>query len=180
MTQLSDFSSDDAELILSLPVRVGMHVSYAEDEEGEQDDEREMQALEACIREIAKVRAEDPGVVQEIADATLNSRDRWDEWSQGVFNIEPQCEKAVLAMQSVANGRETKDYVKMVVEVATAVAQAYGEFGESHEEPEGFFGKAMAKIVGGFSEDEDSHPMNVSAAEDTAIASITTALKKNL
>ncbi len=181
MTNLSYFSDEDVELIVSLPYRVGMHVSYADDEEGEQDDEREMQALEACIKEVAK-SYDDSELVKEIAARILASKDKWSSWSQGVFNIEPSCEKAIISIKAVASAEDVKNYIKMVLEIASSVAQAYGEFGEEQEPEKGFFGKAMSKIAKGFagmSEDDAAHPMNISAAEDSAISSIAAALKKN-
>ncbi|MGH1402815.1 MAG: hypothetical protein ACRBDL_01080 [Alphaproteobacteria bacterium] len=181
MSQLSFYTDEDFKAIVSLPYRVGINVSYADDEEGEQDDEREMRALSACIAEISRLH-DGVELTKAIAEEVLNSKDEWAEWSQGVFNIEPLCEQAILALKKQANADEIKDYIKMVLEIATAVAQAYGEFGEEPEPEKGFFGKAMTKIVGGFSgmsDDDANHPMNVSAAEDSAISTIAAALKKH-
>ncbi len=175
MAQLSVFTEEDAELIISLPYRVGMHVSYAEDEDGEKDDEQEMRALEMCVREIARVH-EGQELTKEIAAAILNSKDKWETWSQGVFNIEPQCEKAIVALKTKAGKEEVKDYIKMTLDIATSVAQAYGEFGEEQVE-KGFFGKIVAAVTS-VSADDAAHPMNVSAAEDTAISNIAKALKQ--
>lgn len=176
MTMLSDFDAADAELLSSLLVRAGMNVSYAEDEDGEADDELEMRALEACIRHVASMEGK-PRVIREIAKYALDQRGSWDKWSQGVFNIEPLCAKAVQVFSALASEDETREYRAVVVEVATAVAQAYGEFGE--EEPEsGFFGGMMKKVMGGFGGAKDAgHPMNISAAEDSAISRISQALK---
>lgn len=182
MTSLSDFSDQDAEVIVSLPYRVGMHVSYADDEDGEGDDELEMRALEACMREVVK-HQESCALTKEIASEILSSKDRWDAWAEGVFNIEPLCEKAVLALQAQADESEVKAYVKMTLEIAASVAQAYGEFGEEAEPEKGFFGKAMGALMGGFSgmsADDANHPMNISAAEDSAISRISAALKRHM
>ena len=99
MAKLSFFTEEDVLSIISLPYRVGMHVSYAEDEDGEEDDEREMRALEVCIREIARVH-EGEELTKEIAAEILNARDNWASWSEGVFNIEPLCEKAITALKT--------------------------------------------------------------------------------
>ncbi|MGH1457046.1 MAG: hypothetical protein ACRBDI_09715 [Alphaproteobacteria bacterium] len=177
MTALSDFSEQDVELIVSLPYRVGLNVSYADDEDGEQDDEREMAALEACLTAVVH---KSEGLTKEVAEKTLAMNDKWESWGQGVFNIEPLCEQASAAVLRVAGKDVAKDYVKMVLEVASAVAQAYGEFGEE-EEPKGFFGKAMTRIISGYgSSDEPNHPMNISAAEDSAISRISAALKSHI
>ena len=178
MTILSDFSVDDFELIVSLPYRVGLHVSYADDEEGEQDDEREMAALEACLKAVV---VKNEGLTKDVAEKALSMKDKWDGWGQGVFNIEPVCRQASEIIARVASNDEAKDYVQMVLEVASSVAQAYGEFGEEPDAPKGFLGKAMSRIVGGFgSADDEAHPMNVSAAEDSAISRISAALQAHI
>lgn len=175
MTRLSDFSDGEIDLVVSLPYRVGMHVSYADDEDGEQDDEREMAALESCL---AAVVQHSEGLNKEVAAQALSQKDKWEEWGQGVFNIEPICKQAAEVVSRVASKDEARHYAKMVLEVASAVAQAYGEFGEEQEEPKGFFGKAMSRIVGGFgSADDAAHPMNISAAEDSAISRVSQALQ---
>tara|TARA_B100001989_G_scaffold250260_1_gene227034 strand:+ start:1525 stop:2067 length:543 start_codon:yes stop_codon:yes gene_type:complete len=176
MTQISDFSPEDFDLIISLPYRVGLHVSYADDEEGEQDDELEMRALQASIREMSGIHGDTP-LVQEIATETLKHKDQWKKWEDGVFNIEPLCKKAIEAIEKTANKEEVKAYRAMLVEIATSVAQAYGEFGVEEEQDEGFFSGLMKKIAGGISDGgEANHPMNVSAAEDSAIERIKNAL----
>ncbi len=172
MTQLSDFSPEEIGAIVALPYRVGMHVSFAEDEDGEQDDALEMRALEACIREISKNKT---GLVAEIAAEVLQRKDDWDKWSEGVFNIEPMCKQALLTLAGKASADEAKAYVRMNIEIAHSVAQAYGEFGEEKREA-GFFGKLMGTIVERMNSDESSHPMNVSAAEESAIERIKSAL----
>ncbi len=173
MTQLSDFSPEEVGSIVALPYRVGLNVSYAEDEDGEQDDELEMRALEACIRAISKNKT---GLVAEIASEIMNRKAEWSKWSGGVFNIEPLCKQALMTLQSKASEDEVKAYVRMNIEVAHSVAQAYGEFGEEQPDP-GFFGKIMGSIVERMNSDESSHPMNVSAAEESAIERIKSALR---
>lgn len=176
MVQLSAFSPEDAEAIYSLPYRAGLHISYAEDEGGEGDDEQEMAALESAVRAAAG-RYKDSVFVQEVVSAIMNNRDRWDQWSQGVFNIEPQCRTVAALLKDAASEQDRKDYKGLVVSVAVAVAQAYGEFGEDVREEEGFFARALKKIgLGGGAAEADS-PMNVSAAEDDAIARIKAALR---
>ncbi|MDH5723299.1 MAG: hypothetical protein OEY94_08280 [Alphaproteobacteria bacterium] len=177
MTQISDFSPEDYEAIISLPYRAGLSISYAEDEEGERDDQLEMRALEASIRETAKMHGHAP-LIQDIAAETLKQRERWSSWEGGVFNIEPACKSAVLALEKYANEDEVKAYRKMIIEISTSVAQAYGEFGIEEEKSEGFFGNLMQKIAGSISSGgETNNPMNVSAAEDSTLERIKTALK---
>lgn len=179
MTILSHYSPEEIEHIISLPYRAGVNVSYAEDEDGERDDALEMAALEATIKAFA-LQHEGEALTKEIAAEILNRRDKWESWSQGVFNIEPLCEKAINALKTHAGEAEIKDYIKMVIDIATAVAQSFGEFGEGAHAPTGFMakiGSVMKSVISGGAQDE-AHPMNISAAEDTAISNIRNALKK--
>lgn len=176
MSQLSVLSPEDAELIVSLPYRVGISISHTEDEEGEADDEQEMEALEACIKQIAKLHEQSP-FVSEVAAQVLKSKDKWGKWSQATFNIAPECERAARILKPVLSAQEFKSYKKMLLEVASAVAQAYGEFGMAPEK-KGFFGRVMEKVVGSFANDDKNHPMNVSAAEDSVLTAIRAALAR--
>ncbi len=179
MTSLSDFSPEDRDIIASLPYRVGIHVSYADDEDGERDDELEVLAMEGCLKALAR-HHDGESLTKEISSYILKSKDKWDAWSQGVFNITPLCEDAVKRLQVTANSSEVQDYIKSTLNIATAVAQAYGEFGEEVEEPKGFFGSVMGRIAEAVSSvDDENHPMNVSAAEESAITRIADALKKH-
>lgn len=178
MTALSSFTPEQVEKIISLPYRVGLHISYAEDEGGERDDDLEMRALNACLREFSSQSASE--LNKEIAKAVLAAEDKWSSWEQGVFNIDPLCEKAVSALKAIASEAEVKAYIKMVLDIAGSVAQAYGEFGEEEAPETGFFGKVMGSIVKSVSslaDDDANHPMNISAAEGSAIANIAAALK---
>jgi|GEM_PF-759217 len=186
MTTLSSFTPEEVDLIISLPYRVGMHVSYSEDEGGELDDTLEIKALGSTLREFAQ-KADDGSLIREVASAALESKDKWEAWSQGVFNIEPLCEKAVTTLKTKANTDEIKGYIRMCLNVAHGVAQAYGEFGEDDHDDvaqsSGIIGKIMeelSKVMPSMKGQEAHHPMNISAAEDSAIERIGAAMKKAL
>lgn len=179
MTALSIFTDEEQELIISLPYRAGLWVSYAEDEDGEEDDEKEMAALESALTEIAGLHA-DNEFMRDVMQATLARKDQWPSWSQGVFQTPNLAQQAIAILKQKATAGDAKNYRATVMEIATAVAQAYGEFGEEEEPDSGFFGGVMARIAGGFSglsHDDEGHPMNVSAAEDSAISRLSAALK---
>ncbi len=178
MTQLSVFSPEDLESIVSLPYRVAMNVSYAEDEDGDQDDELETRALEIYLVDVSKDEDRD-GLSRDVAAQILNSKDKWETWSQGVFNIEPACEKAILALKVEASKDEVKAYSEMVVGLGVCVAQAYGEFGDAPEPEKGVVAKFLGSLMGVKPSNEVAHPMNVSAAEDSALQRIKAALKKH-
>lgn len=179
MSILSSFSAEEAELIVGLPYRVGIHVSHAEDEDGEDDDEREMRALENTLRAVAKTH-EGSAFIQEVVQETLSRRGDWSRWTENVFNVAPECARVVAILKAKVHKDEVTEYKALIVDIASAVAQAYGEFGDGSSGKEGFAG-IVKKVVGGFlgtSRDDAGHPMNMSAAESSAIAAIVDALKK--
>ncbi len=181
MTTLDDFSSSELELLSSLPYKVGVYVSHADDEGGEEDDEREMDALESCIKAIASLNDDKPFAAEAMRQ-TLAMRSEWPRWAAQNFKVPEEAAQAKALLAGRANEQECKNYCAALMEIATTVAQAYGEFGEFDDDDEGggLFGSIVGKItstLSGVSADDANHPMNVSAAEDTAINTLRNALK---
>ena len=177
--KLSDFNTDDFELIVSLPFKAGVFVSHAEDEDGEVDDEREMDALESCMKVFAGSKQDKP-FVADVMRQVLVMKDKWPIWSAQSFNAPEDAERTVALLEASINEKSVKNYRAAVMEIATAVAQAYGEFGEFEDEPSGgLFSGLMNKISDGLSKlssDDANHPMNISAAEDSALEALRLAL----
>lgn len=181
MSELEVFSDDEVELLASVMYKVGVWVSHADDEEGEEDDILEMKALGACIRAVAK-KYDGPGLVDDIAREVLARQDQWEDWADYSFNVLPDVERAVSVLKAKGTAQDVKNYKAALVETGTTVAQAYGEFGQFDEDDEsgGVFGALLGKITGGFAAlgaDDKDHPMNVSAAEDEVLGRLKAALK---
>ena len=181
MSSLADFSDDERALLVCLPYKVGVFVSYADDESGERDDEREMDRLEECIMAIAGLHVSKP-FTAEIMRETVEMRDKWPQWAAQSWHVPDEAARAVKLLQARASETELKNYSAALMEIATTVAQAYGEFGEFDDPDEGggIFGSILTKVTKNLSvltQDDDAHPMNISAAEDTALSRLRAALK---
>ncbi len=181
MSTLSDFSDTERELLVCLPYKVGVFVSHADDEDGEIDDEKEMAALEACIKAIVGLH-EDKPFTAEVMRQTLAMKENWPQWAAQSWGVPDEVARAVSILRAQASESELKNYRASLMEVAATVAQAYGEFGEFEDEDSsgGLFGGLVGKITGGLAKlgaDDDNHPMNISAAEDTALSQLRSALK---
>lgn len=174
MKELSSLSPEEIEIIVSLPYKAGIYISYAEDEDGGKDDDREMRAMERALSAFAQGDDNSP-LIKEIASEILRRKSDWSGWAEGVFVIEPECEKAVKIIKPLVSNRDFQAYIKMIIDITTDVAQAYGEFGMEPEKPSGIMG-FVKKMMG--APDDADQPMNVSAAEDDSIARIVKALKK--
>lgn len=181
MGELDIFSEDESALLARTLYKVGVWISYAEDEEGEEDDVREMKALESCIAAVAK-KYDGPGLVDDIAREVFVRRSQWDEWADGCFNALDDVKTAINVMRAHGSETDQKRFKAALVEVAQTVAMAYGEFGEFDDEDEkSGFGALLGKITGGFAKltaDDKDHPMNISAAEGSAIEELKMLLRE--
>lgn len=181
MSELSVFSPEEIDLLARVLFKVGAWVSYADDEDGEEDDALEMKALSACIRAVAK-KYDGPGLVDDIARETLKRQADWEAWADESFHVLSECRQALDLLKARAAERDVKNYKAALMEVGTTVARAYGEFGECGDDDEGgVFGALLGKITSGFSGlsgEDKNHPMNVSAAEDSALEELRALLRE--
>ena len=177
MTDLSQFSGSELELLASLPYKAGVFVSHADDVEGEADDEREMAALETCIKAIAKAH-DGEGFTAAVMAQTLSMKDQWPVWAGQSFRVPDDAQIAASLLKAKVSEDEFKDFRRALLGVGQAVAEAHGEFGQfddDHNEG-GVFGAFVSKIVGGFS-GGDHDAMNVSASEGAAIDQLRVSLQ---
>jgi hypothetical protein len=176
MTDLSKFSAEEIELLASLPYKVGMLISHADDQDGEADDERESKVLATCLRQFAKMN-EDKPLVALIMKESLRREDKWVEWADQSFQVTNDIKKAVPVLRQKSSVEEIKALKRCLMEIGTAVAQAFGEFGAFDEaETEGFFGKIIGKFAA-LGDGDAGHPMNVSAAEDSTLEKLRAVLQ---
>lgn len=180
MTDLSSFSEQERALIVSLPYKVGLWISHAEDEEGEDDDAQEMKALKHCVVGIAKAH-EQNGFIHALLVEMIRGREDWSQWDDDAFQVVAQIKGVKPALQKHLSEAEYKEFCKVLIEIAIVVAEAHGEFGDWGDEPdESLFSGFMNKMKDRFSGMADStgaSPMNISAAEDDAIKQLKAALK---
>lgn len=183
MSEFDIFLDEEKLLLASALYKTGVWISYAEDLEGEEDDIREMRALGACLRAVAK-KYEGPGLVDDIARFTLSQKDVWEEWADDVYDPRDEIGKALALMKNKAPKDDLKKYKAALYEVAVTVAQAHGEFIQyDEEEPEessafgALLGKITATFLGKGAEDAD-HPMNVSSVESQNISQLKTLMRE--
>jgi hypothetical protein len=172
---LSIFTEKDAEILVSLPYKAGIWIAGMEDADGEEDDIIEMKALEACIKAVGDLHEDQP-LIKAIAAETLKRRADWPAWQDESHDAPAGARKAISILKGRASEEEIKAYRAAVIEVATAVAEAFGEFSGYDPEDEGFFSRLVSKFKS-LKDDDAGHPMNVGPAEDEALAELAQALK---
>lgn len=181
MSFLSQLSAAEYELVVSLPYRAGVYVSYADDVDGEGDDAREAGALEAALRAVSDMQ-KNSGIACEIFIETIRMKSEWSRWQGKAFIIEDDARAAVALVKGRAGIDAARAYGAAIMEVAAAVARAYGEFGQFDEieKNPGLLKGLVARVASGFSgltQDDRDHPMNISASEQGALSTLAEALR---
>ncbi len=181
MFDLSVFSRNEKQLLVSLPYKVGMWVSYADDVDGQEDDMLEARALEACIKAVARLHDDKP-FVKTVAAETLRRSEDWERWGAQAFHALSEVEAAMKLLGGHLAADQLENYKAMLMEIASVVAQASGEFDSFDEDEgeEGGFADIVGKIIDGFkglSHGDENHPMNVSASEEAALNDLRAVLK---
>ncbi len=177
MSIFTDFLEEEIVLLVSLPYRVGVWMSQVDDDAStERDDEREQDALEAVLRQMAADKEQAP-FVADVARETLTYPDYWSEWGQQLDTLMDDIEKALLLIDGRLAKDNARNYRKCLWGVAKAVAYAYGEF-EGAEEPEkpSFIGKILGRISDK-KDPLDDNPENMSPAEREALKKLRKALQ---
>lgn len=174
MSSLRDLQPEERGLVIGLMYRVGVWMSHSDDEDGETDDIKEMKALEHIIRSIASAH-EESAFVQQVARETLKRKEKWQVWANHSFDILADAEKAMAILKSNVAKGDAEDYRDTIINIAEAVAAAYGEFGMGADDENvlsGFLGKVVNKIKG----NEEADFMNISPAEQAALDRLGAAL----
>lgn len=183
MTALSNLPDDVALSIIALPFKAGMWVSHADDVDGEADDDNEMRALEKGIPAIARLHGDSP-LVQDVAQALIRNKSRWDGWTEECFFIAKQAPDIMQAVKTHFGLDEAKVFKRYILELAKMVAEAHGEFAAFDDMDEGkkdsFFSGMVGKFVGALAmmgDADQSHPANISPSEKSAMSQLSAALK---
>lgn len=173
MGQLDDILPEQRDLVIALPYCAAVWVSYAEDEDGEQDDRRESAAIEKALTDYAR-RTEDFPFVGSVMRQTLKAKDSWPMWADRAHRVPDDCRAVVSFLEGTVSESALKNYKKAIIKIAAAAAGAYGEFGEFENESAGFLQKISA-VVGGHKKKTFDH-MNVSATESDVLQQLAEAL----
>ena len=129
VSYLDKFNKEQQELLVSLPYRTGLLVSESDDEGGEDSAEAELLTLESLITGYAQdyIKSE---FVEELMKKTLASKDKWQDWSEGLDAVPDQCMSAVKVVEDMLDAKDTQSFRTSLMEISKAVAMAYREVEE--------------------------------------------------
>ncbi len=126
MSFLEDLTLDQREMIVSLPYRAGLWVSYSDETGGGEADEREAQVLSNIIHAYAEdvFGAE---VLQYIISETLLRKEEWKKWSQNISSVPKECAQALHILHEHLDEKDISAFKIQILEIGEAVALAFRE-----------------------------------------------------
>ena len=178
MANLSNFTPEERELIVSIPFRVGMWISDSDDnEKSKMDDKRERQALELTISKMAKAHRKMPFAAEIMRDVQAN-KNKWPAWEQKAAenDVLQDIQKAIAICRDKTSKKEVSQFKQTVWNIGMIVAQAYGE----HIDPDNemhinrFFAWLGSMVT---APSLRNAPENMSPSERTALKKLRAVLK---
>lgn len=178
MANLSSFSKEERALIISVPYRVGIWISNADDNERTKlDDKFEKQTLEVAIATLAKRTQKMPFAAAVMSDVETY-KSMWPGWEAqaGENSVLEDTQEAIDICRAKVSKGELNQYKHAVWQIGIVVAQAFGE----HIDPDNemhvdrFFAW-MGSLMG--QPKLTKNPENMSPAEKTALKKLRAVLK---
>ena len=178
MVDLSDFSGEERTLIISVPYRVGIWISTADDNTKTKfDDKLERQALSAVISKLA-TRSQKMPFAAAVMSGVDSSKSLWPGWESDAVekNVLEDVENAIgLCRRRLSKG-ELNQYRQTIWQIGLIVAQAFGEqIDPDNEMHVNRFFAWMGSFTGVPS--LSKAPENMSKTEKTALKKLSAVLK---
>lgn len=174
MTFFDDMKEEDRETIISLPSRVGVWISRADDDKScLRDDKREQAALLAIVEAMAESEKTAP-FVRDVMRQALTYRHRWGEWA-GRKNLAEDIRGATTLIGEELSPDVVREYKRALFNIAVTVAGAHHERKDSSSEA--LIGEWMQKISDALFNPLDRKPENISPAEKAALQKLKAVLK---
>ena len=176
MADLSKFSAQERNLLVSLPYRVGVWISNVDDNAGTQiDDKDERKVLEQTIAKFAEASDKIP-VAAAVMQDVQSSKSSWVHWDSRATeaSVLDDASKVVEITKGHFDDKQLNQYRETIWRIGVFVAQAYGE----HVDPDNemhfnnFFGRLLGK-----SPKAGKNPENMSPKEKQALTKLKAALK---
>jgi hypothetical protein len=129
MSFLDSLDKDGRDLVVSLPYRVGLWVSHADQTGGSDAGDEELKALEnimdAFTREVFGSE-----IVQIVMSETVARKVDWNgSWKNAISSVPAECQRVMSVLNEVGmDEKEVGAYKQRLIEIAEAVALAFREY----------------------------------------------------
>lgn len=176
----TQLAPDHETILVSLPYRIGLYVSYADVTGGFEAQDKEQQSLANILREYSEDFCKTE-FCQKVLMETLERRDQWLAWSKQIDSVPDEAGKIVDILTPMFSDKELRAFKEVLADIAVSVAMAF------HEGRDGDYAPAPSKSTGGFlgmfKKPADTGPLDhvhVSAAERAALMCVCTAMKHQM
>lgn len=164
------FSTSDETVLVSLPYRVGLFLSFSDTSGGFEAQEAEMQSLSNILREFAEDFCKSE-FSQKVLMETLRQRAQWPAWSNNVENVPEEARHICDLLEAQFDDRALRAFKEVLVEIALAVAMAFHESTGEKITPQLWpaLGDMLAKLLGMGPQHYTLSHMNISKSERAAL-----------
>ncbi len=177
---LSQLSKDDERLLISLPYRAGLYVSFADTTGGWQAQDREIQSLTSILQEFSQDYFKTE-FTRLILMETLAARIDWLAWSRDIQKVPEQAKHISQILASFMEAGELEAFFDVMLDVAVTVAMAFQEYNEPSAAPAddagaGVIKSLIARLMG---DKKQGHPLshaNISEQEKKALYTLSESL----
>lgn len=173
-TEWRNIPYEQKDLVLSIPYKIGVWLSHRDEQGDVKADDIENEALVEIIAYLAKDKTSTPFVTDVFQD-TIKARPDWPSWDCREESVMRDCRAAMDIVRKNVPEEEYNSFREALLTVAEVVAQAYGEFGGSHEGDGTSWGdlvkNALERLKGHAYVNMD-RPFNISPAEEEAIGEL--------
>lgn len=177
-----EFSHEEEGVLISLPYRVGLYVSFADTSGGFEAQEAEMQSLSNILREFAEDYCKSE-FSQKVLMESLRVRHLWPNWSQGIESVPEEARHITDLLEMHFDDRALRAFKEVLVDIALAVAMAFREDGDTVSTAPRLsgFGEFLGRFIGTVSGKKDplAHT-NISKNERIALARLCKAMNHEL
>ena len=164
------FSHDDQVILVSLPYRVGLYLSFSDTSGGFEAQEAEMQSLSNILREFAEDFCKSE-FSQKVLMESLRQRPQWPSWSNNIESVPEEARRITDLLEVHFDDRSLRAFKEVLVEIALAVAMAFRENTVEVKKPPMWpaLGDMLAKLLGMGAKHYTLSHMNISRNERVAL-----------
>lgn len=181
---LSGLTADDAAMLVSLPYRIGLYVSYSDVTGGWDAQERELQSLSNILRQYSEDFCKSP-FCQKLLMETLNRRLDWPSWAQNIDALPDQAGRSIGLVSSHLTEKELRGFKEVLIDIAISVAMAFHEGWHDEDDKiihqnQGFVSSLLSKIKGGDKQVTAIDHIHISRSERAALSRVCEAMKHRI
>ncbi len=126
MSFLDRLIPEHQEVMIRLPYRVGLWISRADMEGGEDAARQERQTLESLIEGFSR-DVFGAVFIQEIMAVTIAGKGDWKSWGAELDYVPSECRRALGILESTCTDKESREFITRLMDIAEAVAYAFQE-----------------------------------------------------